>query len=148
MAIVGQTQERSWITIGTSAPCAPKFGKVYLAGPIFGCSDDQANKWRQQAKTLFSDTIDPMERDYRGREDANVREIVELDKRDIDRCDTLLVWFSRPSVGTSMEALYAWDRGKRIIVVNDSGNPLPPWLTYHSHKIAQGLHELIEEGTI
>lgn len=43
--------------------------KVYLCGPINGCTDDQCKNWREAAKQVLSDTVDPMRRDYRGRED-------------------------------------------------------------------------------
>lgn len=76
-----------------------------------------------------------MTRDYRGREmePGIAVEIVENDKADIDQCDVLLVMFTKPSVGTSMEILYAHERGKRIIIVSDQTAVLSPWLLYHSH---------------
>jgi hypothetical protein len=44
--------------------------KVYLCGPINGCTDSECIDWRAAAKKRLSDTIDPMRRDYRGREAA------------------------------------------------------------------------------
>jgi nucleoside 2-deoxyribosyltransferase len=73
-----------------------------------------------------------MRRDYRGREHEAVAEIVELDKIDVEACDVLLVNFDKPSVGTSMEVMYAWERGKTVIVVHKAGAILSPWLVYHS----------------
>lgn len=106
--------------------------KIYLAGPINGCTDAQANDWRTEAKKSLPDHLDPMARDYRGKEAESVNEIVEGDKADIDSCDAVLVWFERPSVGTSMEVLYAWERKKPVVAVNKSGKPIGPWLAYHS----------------
>ena len=110
---------------------------IYLCGPINGCTDQECRDWREFVKSRWSgSTIDPMHRDYRGREDENVREIVELDKADIDGSDVLLVNYDKPSVGTSMEVLYAWERGKKIVVVVSSFDvKLSPWLRYHSHVI-------------
>lgn len=109
--------------------------KVYLCGPINGCTDAEAKDWRQYAKTKLPFTMDPMVRDYRGREDLNVREIVEQDKRDISDCDVLLVKYDKPSVGTSMEIMYAYERSKCIVVVAAETTSISPWLRYHSSKI-------------
>jgi nucleoside 2-deoxyribosyltransferase len=117
--------------------------KVYLCGPINGRSDDDCKTWREAAKAVLPDTLDPMRRDYRGKESEAWREIVELDKIDVASCDALLVYFDRPSVGTSMEMLYAWERGKRIVLVNRSAAQLSPWLVYHSHKVCASLDEAL-----
>jgi len=106
--------------------------KLYLAGPINGCTDAEANDWRSAVKKIHPDCLDPMARDYRGKEAESVREIVEGDKADIDQCDVVLVYFERPSVGTSMEVFYAWGCGKPVVIIDKSGKPLSPWLTYHS----------------
>ena len=109
--------------------------KIYIAGPINGCTDEQANGWRSQVKAIHSDVLDPMARDYRGNEAESVSQIVEGDKADIDACDAVLVYFERPSVGTSMEVLYAWERNKPVFVVNKSDKPVSPWLAYHSNGV-------------
>lgn len=114
--------------------------KIYLAGPINGCTDSEANDWRSDAKTHFPDTLDPMARDYRGKEAEAVNDIVEGDKADIDNCDAMLVWFEKPSVGTSMEVLYAWERKKQVVTVNMSGKPISPWLAYHSTVVTSMSH--------
>lgn len=108
--------------------------KVYLAGPINGRTDAECNDWRAEAKRLLTphETLDPMARDYRGMESLNFTDLVEGDKIDIDSCDALLAYCDVPSVGTSMEILYAWERGKRIVVVVPNGGRVSPWLTYHS----------------
>lgn len=116
--------------------------KIYLAGPINGCTDQEASDWRQASiQALHSyECFDPMVRDYRGREDEAVNEIVEYDKADIDQCEFLLVNYAKPSVGTSMEILYAWERHKWIFIVAAPGTPLSPWLRYHSHYIFSSFH--------
>ena len=43
-----------------------------------------------------------------------------------------------------MEILYAWERGKYIVIANASGEPLSPWLLYHSHAKATSLAEAVE----
>lgn len=118
--------------------------KIYLAGPINGCTDAEANNWRSAVKQLHGDVLDPMARDYRGKETEAVKEIVEGDKADIDACDGMVVWFERPSVGTSMEVLYAWENSKPVAIVNRSGKPVSPWLSYHSRGIFDSIEVALE----
>lgn len=116
--------------------------KTYLCGPILGCNDSECKNWREEAKKNLKATLDPMIRDYRGSHLDHIQEIVEEDKKDIDECDSLLVKFEKPSVGTSMEIIYAWERQKFIVtVVEDKNIDLSPWLVYHSSIIVNSLKE-------
>ena len=117
---------------------------IYLCGPINGRSDADCNNWRSKAKSLLEDleTLDPMRRDYRGRENEAVHEIISNDKQDIDESDALLVYFDSPSFGTAMEIFYAHSRGKRVVAVNASGNPVSPWVTGHVDMV----FELLEDA--
>lgn len=119
---------------------------VYLAGPINGCTDSECKDWREYVKRELGEenTLDPMRRDYRGIELESVNEIVEGDKEDIDASAIILVNYDRPSVGTSMEILYAWERNKPIIVVSLPETRLSPWLIYHSSKILNSFNDAIE----
>ena len=128
---------------------------VYLCGPINGCTDEECQDWRKAAKESLNphigyvgqktfETLDPMRRDYRGKEDESVREIVELDKIDVTNSDILLVNYVKPSVGTSMEVLYAWERGKMVITVARADASISPWLRYHSHYIFNTFEEAFE----
>lgn len=123
---------------------------VYLCGPINGCTDEECKDWREWVKANYNGpTLDPMRRDYRGREAEAYVEIVEGDKDDIDGVECLLVNYDKPSVGTSMEMLYAFDRGKRIVVVAKPETSISPWLRYHSDYIVHSFGEalkLIEES--
>jgi nucleoside 2-deoxyribosyltransferase len=122
---------------------------VYLCGPINGCTDAECKDWREEAKHHFS-IIDPMARDYRGKESESYREIVDLDKLDIRNSDALLVNYVKPSVGTSMEVFYAWTLGKPVLVMCDPGAVLSPWLRYHStaivHSWSDALDKLLSWG--
>jgi len=113
--------------------------KIYLCGPINGCTDEQASGWRERIKKLYSTAIDPMKRDYRGGEAEYYREIVDLDKRDVRQADVILVNYDKPSVGTSMEVFYAWTLGKPIIVWCRPDAVISPWLRYHSTRIVYSL---------
>lgn len=118
--------------------------RVYLAGPIFQCEDHECVNWRNEAKKSLPEheVLDPMDRDYRGKTSEFFREIVEDDKEHIDNCDILLVNHLKPSVGTSMEVLYAWERGKHVCIVCNNGE-VSPWMLYHCHKICRSLNEAV-----
>lgn len=118
---------------------------LYLCGAINGCSDSEAMGWRETVKRELAGTyqfLDPMRRDYRGREDESVAEIVAGDIADIDASDVILVAADRPSWGTAMECFYAFRSNKRVVVV--CGGPrVSPWLRYHSTKLVATLAEAV-----
>lgn len=119
--------------------------KVYLAGPINGCTDAEASDWRAEARRRIDHRVwveDPMARDYRGEEHLNVSEIVEGDKAAIDECTHLLAYCTSPSVGTSMEIIYAAEIARiPVITVIPPGAPRSPWLLYHSTLVCSTLGE-------
>jgi nucleoside 2-deoxyribosyltransferase len=119
--------------------------KVYLCGPINGCTDAEAYDWRGLVKLCFPKAIDPMVRDYRGREHLDYREIVDLDKRDVRNADAILVNYSKPSVGTSMEVFYAWTLGKPVIVWCAPDTVVSPWLRYHSTAFVHSVEAAVEK---
>lgn len=117
---------------------------IYLAGPINGCTDAEANDWRSYIKANYDGpTLDPMRRDYRGKEDESVSEIVELDKVDIDDCDTFLANCPQPSYGTAMEIFYAWQARKPVIVIHPADKPVSPWVRYHSDAVVYTLDDAL-----
>lgn len=118
--------------------------KIYLGGPINGCTDAECKDWRAEARRMLEghEIVDPMARDYRGREDESVVEIVENDKRDIDGCDVLLMNCPTPSVGTSMEILYGWQLKKRVLII--AQGRISPWLRYHADGLFSTLREAVK----
>jgi nucleoside 2-deoxyribosyltransferase len=85
-----------------------------------------------------------MRRDFRGRESQSVREIVELDMDDINKCDAVLAHISQPSAGTSMEIFYAkYVLGKPVVVVNATGRPSTPWVSYFSDSVVDTIEDAI-----
>jgi len=116
--------------------------RVYLAGPINGCNDDEANTWRDTVRKHAPPSwtlLDPMRRDYRGREHTHGREITALDRVDVGLCDVFLANCPNPSVGTSMEMLLAWQLCKLVVSVVPEGRYPSPWLVQHSHHVVRGL---------
>lgn len=108
---------------------------LYLCGAINGCSDTQAREWREVVKDALCGVytiLDPMRRDYRGREVGCAGEIVEEDISDISTCDVVLVAADRPSWGTAMEVRIAHtELRKEVVTVCQSPSP-SPWLVHHS----------------
>jgi predicted Rossmann-fold nucleotide-binding protein len=118
---------------------------IYLCGPIMGCTDSEANDWRTLVKGLWAGRVlDPMRRDYRGRELESFEEVVKLDKVDVHQSDALIVNFPGPSVGTAMEIYMAFEMGKLVVVVVSEGTRISPWLRYHSHVIVNSFEQAVQ----
>lgn len=116
--------------------------RVYLAGPIFQQTDATCNDWRSTFKAVAGFTwLDPMSRDYRGREDDCTNDIVEGDKEDIDNCQALIAKVNSPSAGTSMEILWAWLNETPVISICEGR--VSPWVRYHSTHIAKSEAEAL-----
>lgn len=129
--------------------------RPYLCGPIEGCDDSECHDWRQDIiGAAFPRAINPMRRDYRATVGDHARvekyagEIVVLDKRDIDACDVLLVrWMpDKPSVGSAMEILYAFEQGKPVVLwyTGNEGDFYSPWLAYHATTVVYTRDDAIE----
>lgn len=144
---------------------------VYLAGGINGLSDADANDWRTEAKTRLAEhqilSVDPMDRDYRGKEDTNIPEIVATDIRDIRASQAIIANCPRPSWGTAMEvhwshtfpryALpghYYTDYGegpiqnhgyRKTVAVVPEGVPVSPWLRFHTDAIVNTVEAAVAQ---
>lgn len=119
-------------------------GTIYLCGPIHGRTDEQCVVWREYVRREWpGECLDPIRRDYRGKELENVRQLIRDDLSDI-RCSVgVLVYFDAPSVGTSMEIFFAkHNLLLPVVVVNVSTmDPLPAWLVGHADKIVNNLED-------
>ena len=117
---------------------------VYLSGAMLGCTDEECRDWREYVKqNLRGVSLDPMIRDYRDRPMEGMMDMVVNDKADIDACNIVLVNFVKPSVGTSMEVLYGWERGKSVVLVAPRETIVSPWLIYHSHHVFHTVEEAV-----
>ena len=134
-----------------------KIPTIYLCGPIAGCNDNEAKDWREYVKSkrqwtkdqtgLHFHCLDPMRRDYRkvdfqlAHSMEFAKEIVELDKIDIAQSDAVLVHLTpgKTSYGSIMETMYAWEKGKLVVVVKPDTERAGPWLYYHSQLITNNV---------
>ena len=100
-------------------PKRPKF-RVYLAGPIRGCNDDQLRGWREQLKKEYDrdfEFIDPTGQLLRDGQ-ASSYAIVEADRNAIEDADGLLVNMWRESIGTAFGVIHARNVGRPVVVAD------------------------------
>jgi len=122
---------------------------VYLSGPIMDEHEGAARQWRQVAHDLLKDhfsILDPMRRNFKDREVDSANEIVEFDLQDVRDCDILLVNYSKPSIGTSMEVFYAsHEMGKFVVSFSPfEFKDCSPWMVRFSTKILADLEDACE----
>lgn len=100
---------------------------LYLAGPIHGVEDPVS--WRMVASNRLShkwNIIDPINDPTF----AIIRELIELDLRNVRQADIVLAKVDAPSWGTAMEIFAA--RAARVQVwAFDAPEQRSPWLQYH-----------------
>lgn len=118
--------------------------KIYLCGPIMDCGPEEGSTWRKRAKERLAGRfvlLDPMRRNFRDREIDSANEIVEFDLQDVRDADILLVNYSKPSIGTSMEVFYAaHDLGKFVIAFSpETFEDMSPWMVRFCTKILPDL---------
>lgn len=108
---------------------------IYLAGPINGKTDDECRSWRVQAASILRaqghEVLDPLTRDYRGRELENVSDLVTADLVDIRKSDAILANCQHPSWGTAMELRSAYIIGVPVFGWTSAPSKCSPWLHYH-----------------
>ncbi len=123
---------------------------IYLCGGIKDLSIKEQTEWRDiatkklQLKFLI---LNPMRRNFRDCEFESQNEITSLDKKDIIDSDILLVNGTKPSWGTAMEIMFAFERHKIIVIftgvkLKDETNS--PWITFHATKCVETLDDAIK----
>lgn len=124
--------------------------KVYLAGPIFGCTDSECRDWRELAKAKCSEIefLDPMDRDYRGSEAIDPARIVREDKQAILGCDAIFANLSEQSAGTVMEVMFAWQHHIHVIAWKRSSDDWSPWILEHTDDVCISLGGAIQHCLI
>ncbi len=119
--------------------------RLYLAGPIHGCSDAEARDWREQVKRDLAglyEFADPMDRDYRGREaTTDPWAIVRPDLMEIGHATHAIFNCERPSWGTSQEMVYAHIDGVDITAFGAGVSS--PWVRYHASRWCGSLSDAI-----
>ena len=123
--------------------------KIYLSGPIMDENEGGAREWRVAASRLFGSgfrLLDPMRRKFVDRQVDSANEIVEFDLQDVRDADIVLVNYSKPSIGTSMEVFYAaHDLGRFVVAFSGlEFKDCSPWMARYCTKILPSLEDAAE----
>ena len=96
--------------------------KVYLAGPIEICSEDEILVWRNYVSNRIKDKVEIIEPKYHLGSDP---EIFENTRSNVEECDVVFAHLPkainerRASYGTIFEVAYGHALNKRVIVISD-----------------------------
>ena len=116
---------------------------IYLAGPITGVGDD-ARGWRSNAIPMLEEhgftAIDPLVVEAATITPAAV---VQLDYAWISKSVGIIARVDRPSWGTAMELVYAFNQGIPVVAWGDVPH-VSPWLLHHITTLKPTLVEAIE----
>lgn len=108
--------------------------------------EGDAREWRDTAKKLLGEKfflLDPMRRNFKDREVDSANEIVRFDLQDVEEADIILVNYSKPSIGTSMEIFHAsHNLGKFVVGFSPfEFSECSPWMVKYCTKILPTLEE-------
>ena len=139
MSVNHQAQSLTSIKNTSSTRAKPT---IYLSGPIQNVKErSEAANWRNEIKERYGEELnflDPMDNAWNTAQDsviANAAEIVKTDKLMILQSDILFAYVPFPSVGTSMEIMWAYTHGKIVLVWCPIVAPLSAWIIEHAHYI-------------
>lgn len=113
--------------------------KIYLAGTIYDDGPDAIwkssliNHFEGDSRFLFYDPKPQLETE---------QYMVLKDKSEIRNCDIFVAYMQLPTVGTSMEILYAYENQKPVFVINPNGSLFNNlWLEYHMTIMCNGVSD-------
>lgn len=115
---------------------------IYLAGTIY--NDEPDKSWKTKLQCQLDDTM------YSFFDPAPVEHpsltVVPRDKSEIQKCDILVAYMQKATVGTSMEILFASMLGtKPILIINPNGEMIGNiWLEAHAHEIFSSIENCVE----
>ena len=122
---------------------------IYLSGPIMDEQAGNTREWREQVKKMLGKDfrlLDPMRRKFVDRQVDSANEIVEFDLQDVRDADIILVNYSKPSIGTSMEVFYAaHDLGRFVVAFSPfEYKDCSPWMARYCTKILPSLEAAVQ----
>ena len=121
--------------------------KIYLAGRINKCRPEDVNIWRmvytKHLEELGHEVIDPAAVVYPDPMTyETAMKIVRKDTEDIRKCDVVIAKYDEPSVGTSMEIMYATSLNIPVLLVTRiPEGELSPWLLANVYYISDDFPE-------
>ena len=96
--------------------------KVYLAGPIEICSDDEVHIWRDYVCDRVPEHIEIIQPKYHL---GNDKDIFTNTRSNVEECDTIFAYLPkcinerRASYGTIFEISYGFALGKKVFIISD-----------------------------
>ena len=124
------------------------FPKVYLAGSM-STGHKSERQWRDKVYKIYKDCgqqsrcFNPYNFKWE-KDKPSSKDIVDFDKALISVSSVVFVNASIPSIGTSMEQLFAYQLGKVVVVYIEESKVLSPWTEHHSHIVFRDLNEAIK----
>ncbi len=91
----------------------PRKLRVYLAGPITGCTDEQAKWWREEVKSRLSHQFE-----FEDPTDWADERPIPLEIEKIQACDIVLANMWKESIGTTVGIIRANEQGKPVVLVD------------------------------
>lgn len=111
-----------------------------------GVPREQSLGYREEATRLLEENFRVLHA-MRGRELKETmpdpKGAVIRDKMDIDQADIVLVndsYTNVSNIGTAMEIMYSWERGKAVIIFGEE-HLHDYWMNFHSHLRFKNLEE-------
>lgn len=118
--------------------------KIYLCGPMAGCSLEEMTGWRNQLKKDYPDIewLDPCDREYASQQ---WRKLVDDDKADVDHADYILAYYWKTGSGSAMELAYNhYVARKPSVVVVPEFKVVSPWVRYHADYLVESFEHAMK----
>ena len=103
--------------------------KIYLAGTI------SENEYRDYVKNMYGHLLDIKDPFVDVDHNKSNESIVLNDITLINKCDMLIAYINKITIGTTMEISHAYNIGKTVYIITTPELEKDIWLTYHSTKI-------------
>ena len=127
--------------------------RIYLAGTIY--KEEPGLNWKQRFMNILNPhNQEPHKYEFFDPDPINEPEfyMVQRDKAEIEKCDVFVAYIERPSFGTAMEILYAYElKTKPVFIINPNGSlnnhdgsSTDLWVTYHSSLICHNVEDCAE----
>jgi len=117
--------------------------RIYLAGTIY--DDEPGKSWKKDFTKKFED----VEYKYEFFDPDPINEpepyFVARDKAEIQKCDILVAYIERVTVGTTMEIFYAHSLGtKPVMIINPTGKLYTDlWMNEHIHYLTGTISDCV-----
>jgi len=121
--------------------------KIYLSGHIKELDYRRVCKEKYSDKFIFIDPVNFIVEEMI--EGLTIEEasdnIVKFDKAAILLCDIFVAWIEKPTFGTIMEIIFAFDHGIPVYIINENKQFMKDfWLYYHCNELFNSIDSCFE----